>query len=236
MPVKVVQINHLGNITFHRNSRSRNIRLSVSPGPRIRVSFPPSVSFREAARFVEEHADWIIRQRQNFETIIPKFPEDTEIQTRFHQVFIRKGGEKTTLKQTGYRVEIWYPEGLTIVHPAVQEQIRKIMVEIYRWEARKYLPGRVKELAAQHHFHYSQVTIRNNRSNWGSCSGQNNISLNLKLMALPDHLIDYIILHELAHTRVKNHGPQFYALLDLLTGNQTRRLKAEIRKYSARNW
>lgn len=235
MPVKVVHINRLGNITFHRNSRSKTIRLSVSPGRKIRVSYPPSVSFGEAARFVEEHAEWIIRQRQNFETIIPKFPENTEIRTRFHQVFIRKSGEKLTVKQTGFRIEVCYPEPLSIDHPEVQEKIGKIMVEIYRWEARKYLPGRVKELATQHLFQYNQVTIRNNRSNWGSCSGRNNISLNLKLMALPDHLIDYIILHELAHTKVKNHGPLFYALLDSLTGNQTRRFKSEIRKHSTRN-
>lgn len=51
-------------------------------------------------------------------------------------------------------------------------------------------------------------------------------------MTLPDHLIDYILLHELAHTEVKNHGEEFWKLLDSLTGNRARELLSEVRKHS----
>lgn len=228
----MVQINVVGNIAFFRNARSRRIRLSVAPGPKTRVSYPMGVSLDEAIRFAESQSAWILQQQQKFRNSLPSFPEETEIATRYHRVIIRKGGPKTTVKQTGFHIAISTPGDLEVGDRAVQEQIGKIMTEIYRWEARKYLPGRLKELAAQHRFQVNRVTIRDNRTNWGSCSGKNNISLNLHLMKLPDHLIDFILLHELAHTRVKNHGAEFWKLLDSLTGNRARVLSAEIRKHS----
>ena len=80
-------------------------------------------------------------------------------------------------------------------------------------EARKILPGRVKLLAEKYGFRYTRLTFRNNISNWGSCSYDNHISLNIKLMKLPDEVIDYVILHELCHTIEKNHSADFWALV-----------------------
>lgn len=61
--------------------------------------------------------------------------------------------------------------------------------------------------------------MREQRTRWGSCSGKNNISLNVKLVLLPEELIDYVILHELVHTRIHNHGKKFWDELDIYTGN-----------------
>jgi predicted metal-dependent hydrolase len=76
--------------------------------------------------------------------------------------------------------------------------------------AARILTRRLRELAEKHGFAYNRVTIRNQRTRWGSCSYKNNISLNMKLLRLPDELIDYVLLHELVHTRVHNHGPEFW--------------------------
>ncbi|MBM3133046.1 MAG: M48 family metallopeptidase [Chloroflexi bacterium] len=72
------------------------------------------------------------------------------------------------------------------------------------------LVGRLDELAAEHGFVYNRVSLRAQRTRWGSCSEKNNISLNIKLAQLPAHLVDYVLLHELVHTRVKNHGKEFW--------------------------
>lgn len=76
-------------------------------------------------------------------------------------------------------------------------------------ECRRYLPQRIRNYAEKFGFRYGRVTFRNNISNWGSCSFDNNISLNIKLMKLPDEIIDYVILHELCHTVEKNHSAAF---------------------------
>ena len=81
-------------------------------------------------------------------------------------------------------------------------------------EAREKLEQRIESLARQHGFIYNKVSIRNQKTRWGSCSVRNNISLNMKLVLLPDELIDYVILHELVHTRIKSHSRQFWTELN----------------------
>ncbi len=83
-------------------------------------------------------------------------------------------------------------------------------VTVDREEAKKILVARLKEMSHQHGYKYNRVTIRNQKTRWGSCSGKNHISLNMKLILLPDELRDYIILHELVHTKIKNHGKKYW--------------------------
>ncbi|MCK4810040.1 MAG: M48 family metallopeptidase [Candidatus Omnitrophica bacterium] len=106
----------------------------------------------------------------------------------------------------------------------------KNLGSINKNEARKKLISRLEELSKQHGFTYNRIFIRNQRTRWGSCSAKNNINLNIKLIQLPDKLIDYIILHELVHTRIKNHSKDFWTELNRLIGN-ARILRAEIRTY-----
>ncbi len=88
--------------------------------------------------------------------------------------------------------------------------------DIDKAEAKSMLTGRLKYLAEKHRFTYTRVFIRNQRTRWGSCSTKNNINLNIKLAKLPAELIDYVILHELVHTRKKNHSRAFWVEIDKL--------------------
>ena len=90
---------------------------------------------------------------------------------------------------------------------------------INRVEAKERLVNRLDDLSQIHGFTYNRVFIRNQKTRWGSCSGENNINLNVNLVRLPDELIDYTILHELVHTRVKDHSKQFWDELDKFVGN-----------------
>ena len=90
----------------------------------------------------------------------------------------------------------------------------RVLPEIDRGGAREVLCRRLAELATEHDFEYAKVSIRKQKTRWGSCSSQNNISLNQNLLHLTDELIDYVLLHELTHTRVKNHSPSFWNELE----------------------
>jgi len=100
-----------------------------------------------------------------------------------------------------------------------------------RRRAQSVLPLQLAELARLHGFQYAGVKIRKSWSRWGSCSTKKTISLSLYLMLLPEHLIEYVLLHELCHTVQMNHGPAFWALLDKCTQNKARELRKEIRKF-----
>jgi len=102
---------------------------------------------------------------------------------------------------------------------------------IGRVAAGKKLINRLNELAGKHDFSCNKVSVRNQRTRWGSCSPGNNISLNVKLAWLPDELIDYVILHELVHTRVRNHSKDFWAMLDGLV-THAKRMDSRLKEYT----
>ena len=106
----------------------------------------------------------------------------------------------------------------------------KKLPKIDREEARENLEKRLSELAEQHNFQYNRVSIRSQRTRWGSCSSKDNISLNMKLLHLPQQLIDYILLHELVHTRVKNHSKDFWNELETVVPN-ARTVDEQLREY-----
>ena len=94
------------------------------------------------------------------------------------------------------------------------------------------LISRLNHLAQKHGFSFNRVFIRNQKTLWGSCSYSNNINLNIKLLRLKSELVDYVILHELVHTKIKNHSKEYWAELDKYTGN-AKALDKELKKYLA---
>ena len=104
---------------------------------------------------------------------------------------------------------------------------------IDRAKAKTLLTRRLQQLAKHYGFSYNRAFIRNQRTRWGSCSSKNNISLNIKLVTLPDELIDYVILHELVHTHKKDHSKAFWAEMDKLVGNG-KKMASRLKSYGVR--
>lgn len=102
-------------------------------------------------------------------------------------------------------------------------------IHIDREKATQVLVSRLAEIAAMHGYTYNRVTIRNQKTRWGSYSCKNNISLNMKLLLLPNDLRDFILLHELVHTKIKNHGNDFWREITKVEPN-ARELAKQINK------
>ncbi len=98
-----------------------------------------------------------------------------------------------------------------------------------RKKAKETLPSMLKSLANFYGFSYSSVKITKSKGRWGSCSSRANINLSLYLMLLPEHLIEYVLLHELCHTKEMNHGPRFWALMDSVTKGKAKELRRELK-------
>lgn len=228
MTAKVVQFTQIGTVTFIKNRRSKNIKISVKPDQSVHVSFPVYVSSREVTDFVLKNTEWITSQQQKFKAKRNHIAEGTRIQTKLYTVVILSG-LKNEAKRKDKIVEIKVSD---INSEFSLKYIENVLTQIYRYEAKKLLPPRLTELAQKHEFRFNKVTIRNNKRNWGSCSSKNNISLNLQMMKLPDELIDYILLHELVHTEIKNHGPKFWGKLNVITDGRAKQLAKQVRQYS----
>ncbi|MDR3127104.1 MAG: M48 family metallopeptidase [Tannerellaceae bacterium] len=110
----------------------------------------------------------------------------------------------------------------------IQTRLHTILHNALRSEARRLLPARLSSLAGRHGFIYQAVKINSARTRWGSCSGKKVINLSCFLLLLPEHLIDYVLLHELCHTQQMNHGPAFWTLLNQVTSASALRLRHEL--------
>lgn len=113
-----------------------------------------------------------------------------------------------------------------------QEALEDSFLSIDKADAGKKLTDRLARLAKKHGFTYNRVSIRKQKTRWGSCSGNRNISLNIKLAVLPEELIDYVIMHELVHTKVRDHSKKFWTMLDRYTGN-AKAVAKELKKHDS---
>lgn len=113
----------------------------------------------------------------------------------------------------------------------VHQTLSRQAAEIDPAEAKKKIVVRLNELAKRHGFSYNKSFVRSLKSRWGSCSHKNNISLNIKLIVLPEKILDYVILHELVHTHIRNHSNDFWKALDKLAGN-ARALDLTLKQYN----
>jgi predicted metal-dependent hydrolase len=98
-------------------------------------------------------------------------------------------------------------------------------------KAEEYIIRRAALMAWHHGFTYNKITIRSQKTLWGSCSPNNNISLNIRLYLLPEKLVDYVILHELVHIKIKNHSKKFWQELDKYVGD-AKALDRQLRKHN----
>lgn len=235
MPAKNIHIDPVGNITFSKNNRSTRIRITVKPGG-INVTLPSTVPYSEAIRFVQTKADWIVQQQSKLASGLPVFSPDSEFTTKFHRLKISSGNFQTVHNRIGNGIiQFFIPEKFDYRIPVIQDFIKDTLIKVMRLEAKAYLPRRVDELARQHGLRYKQVFVKNAQTRWGSCSSEDNINLNLHLMRLPNQLIDYVILHELAHTVEKNHSPRFWKLLGTMI-DHPQKLRKEMRQYRVSGW
>ena len=191
-----------------RNPRARRYLLRLRPDRTARVTIPRGGSPAEARAFVERNRGWLEKQIQ-LQQARPRHPAtwkvDSEIWFRGEPVRI----ESTAVGKISFGTEIMAVKAVAAdLRPAIEKYLRQL--------AARELPPRVREFAAQHQIAVARVTVRNQKSRWGSCSRRGTISLNWRLIQAPDFVRDYILLHELAHRRHMNHSSRFWLEVERL--------------------
>ncbi len=228
-----------GEVELLRKPHSKYIRIKVHPEKGVVVTIPQNYTEQQAVDFVLKKAAWIKKALEKTTMARSKlrvFREGTEFRTRYHSLRIEKHYKPGLKVNVGNKlISVWYPENKCVEDEGVQDFIRHSITEALKIEAKHYLPQRTYQLAKQNKLKCGEVKVRNNKTRWGSCSGSNNISLNIHLMRLPDVLIDYVILHELAHIRHKNHSVQFWAYLETIC-NGAGILDKELNNYHLIYW
>ena len=193
-------------LCFVRNRRARRYILRLRPDGAARVTVPRGGSVAEARHFAERNAAWLEQQllRQAMQPRRPKaWLAGAEILFRGEPVRLETdaNGAPGVVRFGGEAVSIADAQG--DLRPVIERHLRRLAVQ--------ELPPRVLELAALHNLPVRRVTVRNQRSRWGSCSRRGTISLNWRLVQTPGFVRDYLVLHELAHLKEMNHSKRFWS-------------------------
>jgi predicted metal-dependent hydrolase len=195
-------------VVYFRHRRARHYVLRLQGDASLRVTVPRGGTVKEAERFVREKAGWIEKERyrvalrraaaggRDARRIVLRGVECAiEVEERDGGAVARAGGLQVALPSAG-----------AAPVPAIERQLRRLAAE--------ELPRRLLELANANGHQVTGVTVRGQRTRWGSCSPTGRISLNWRLLQLPPAVADYVLLHELTHLRHLNHSRRFWQELE----------------------
>lgn len=203
-----------GTITLRRSAKASHVRVRVGPDGRLRASLPlyaPAFLVKRLIRSSrEELRAMMIEHHGN-----TLFTDGMQI-GKSHTLIVRPtSAVATTTKRHGQQVIISLPNDVELSSPQAQRVIRDGVISALRLEAKSYLPKRLAYLATKYGYSYDKLRFSHASGRWGSCSSNGTISLNIALMKLPFELIDYVLLHELSHTKEMNHSTEFWELVEV---------------------
>lgn len=218
-----------GEIVVKKQGLAKNISLRIAPDGRLRVTMPTYAPLLTAKTVIKTSRLQIRKLLDQHQSQF-SYTKDRQI-GKSHSLIIRSTTGTTTVKTAGTRIIASINENEDIAAATNQQLIRQKIVATLRKEAKSYLPRRLSFLAEEHGFSFKRTKITHASSRWGSCSSTGTISLNIGLMNLPFELIDYVIIHELCHTRHMNHSASFWReVAQFDPGYKIHR--AELKKYS----
>lgn len=196
-------------VVFERSYRAQNYRLTLRRDGVAVATIPARGSEREALRFVAQHQEWLERARERQR----RRPRGADVWVIGARVMWRGDLAEIRVATDGERPHVCLAADVFRV-PRIEGDLRPTLEAHFARRAKIELPARTWELSAVTGMEVKQVTVRNQRSRWGSCSANGTISLNWRLIQSPDFVRDYIIYHELMHLREMNHSARFWARVE----------------------
>ena len=227
---RVIPDKDFGVIIVRSRINARNVSMRVKKDG-LYVTVPPRF---KSDRLMEILVEYRPKLLESFKKISPKLIDDSFlIDAPCFKLSISKGKVKffSVRRDEEGIMRIICPEDTDFAHKEVQKLLRAAIVRAMKKSAEEFLPPLLSFWAEKYGMKYKKIRISGAKTRWGSCTSRGIISLSCYLMLLPVHLMDYVVLHELAHTREMNHGPKFWELLDNMTEGNALQLRKEIKNF-----
>ncbi len=227
----VIEDPELGPMFVRVNPRARRLTFRAKPDG-IHVTVPLHTSSNALKEAVEALRPRLRKAKaEKLPTLIDL---DFRIETELFKLSLVGGQQKQFLvRSEAGEMQIVCPPDIDFKDRELQVWLRKVIGEALRKQAKMLLPPRLRELSLKSGLPFKSVKINSSHGRWGSCSIKKDINLSCHLVLLPRHLVDYVMLHELCHTREMNHGEHFWALLDKLTDGKAEALRQELKRYKS---
>lgn len=207
----IIHDEEFGKITIRRSARASQVRLRVAPDGSLRASLPLYAPAFLVKRLIKSSRHEL---RDLLAQSAPSVIYEPGMRIgKSHVLTVRATVGALMVKRSGQQIFVNLPTALSLNDAQVVRAIREVVQQALRIEAKSYLPKRLAFLAQKLGFRYSTVRFSHASGRWGSCNTEGTISLNIALMKLPFELIDYVIIHELAHTQHMNHSEAFWRVV-----------------------
>ena len=233
------------DVIISKSKRAKRISLNINKNSKVKVTIPYYTSFNTGEKFLNSKIDWVFKTLVKINNLVitstsTNIDENTGYETGnyYFEITRVKDLQRVILVKKKLKLKdkthlmISFPLSINILSKKSQGILIDVLEKFFRFEAKKIIPKKVAIFEKELSVRSSKVTIRNTKTRWGSCSSKNSLNFSLHLMRLPENLINYIILHELAHITFKNHQKEFWNLLDLYCEGEAKLLDKELKRYS----
>ena len=197
--------------TVRPSSKAKRVTLRIIPHQGLEIVTPIKFNPKKIPEIVDTKKSWIEKHLELISNIEPpKLPD------KLHLAAINETWRLYYIPTIASRVKIIERPASQLAISGCIDEFQLCDAVINHWlknKSKQHLIPRLENLSQQTRLRYNNVTIRTQKSRWGSCSGANNLSLNAKLLLLPPELVDLVIIHELCHTKHHHHGPKFWKLV-----------------------
>lgn len=218
----------LGIVRLVANSKARRIIVRFKDGC-FYLTHPKGLKEQDIRSSIDKLRPKLLLLKERADSA-SVFTEETIFFTLAFTVYIKRGPlNNTYVSLKDGELNVIFSSKTDINTPEAQKYIKEVIESYCRIEAKKIFPEWVLALASKYGFTVNRVKINNSRGRWGSCSSKKDINLSYFCMMLPRHLAEFVILHELCHTKEMNHGEGFWKLLDSVTNNRARELTLELK-------
>lgn len=200
-------------------SNRKTVSLQVIPGGKLVVRAPENITQYELDKIIALHSKWILKKKETLKNVfVPKknYSEGEQF------LFL---GKNYTLKFSPVAGSIILGDNLYI-NPKKKHIAEKVIVEFYRKKAKEVIRERVYHFAVKFGYNFNSIRITSAKKRWGSCSYRGNLNFSWRLIMAPEEIIDYVVVHELVHLKIKNHSKVFWDKVGELMPDY----------YSRRNW
>jgi len=235
------------SVIITKNKRAKHISIRINKDGKVKVTIPFRASFKSGEDFVISKNNWIFKILDKISKTennrIKIIDENTGYKTdhykinivrhkNVHRISLYRDTKMKDFKESNFNITIYFPADIDITKESSQKSIIKVLEQFFRIEAKRTIPEKVAFYENKFNIKSSKITIRNTKTRWGSCSSKNSLNFSLHIMRLPERLMDYLVLHELAHITFKNHQKEFWNLLNTYCDGKAKILDKELKKYN----
>lgn len=198
-------------------SKRKSLSIAIQTDGNLLVKAPFFMSDDEIVKWVKTKTGWIVRQRAKIlEQQQQNPPKQYETGEKF--LYLGQEYELEVRISTGRAGMVGIADDKMILFTKTADSavVQKILTDWYDKQAKTIIPKRVRYYAAQMGESYGNITIKNQKKRWGSCSSARNLNFNRRLVMAPQEVLDYVIVHELCHLRQMNHSNAFWQEVELV--------------------